>query len=52
MYQGYVDDTVGRSLAGHAVYKPVKVGMLEMFGGLVHSKMFGRYGDDTFRRNP
>ena len=52
MYQGYVDDTVGRSLAGHAVYKQVKVGMLEMFAGLVHSKMLGKYEDDTVGRNP
>lgn len=39
MYQGYVGDTVGRRSAECAVYEQVKVGMLEMFGGLVHSKM-------------
>lgn len=47
-----MDDTVGRSLAERAVYEQVKVGMLETFGGLVHSKMLGGYGDDTVGRNP
>lgn len=47
-----MDDTVERSLAGHAVYKQVKVGMLEVFEGLVHSTVFGGYGDDVVGRNP
>lgn len=35
-----------------AVYKQAKVEMLEMFGGLVHSKMFdGRYADGTVERS-
>lgn len=46
-----MDDTVGRSLAESVVYKQVKVGTLAMFRGLVHSKMFRGYEDETVGRN-